>query len=44
MWISECCGDEPDYRFTINGEEVGFPTGVCSGCLEHADFEKDKEE
>ncbi len=38
MWVSECCGSEPDYKFSVYGEDVGMPSGICSECEEHCDL------
>jgi hypothetical protein len=44
MWLSECCGAEPDYRFEVSGDLVGTPVGICSYCMENTGFEVYDEE
>lgn len=39
MYISDCCGAEPDYRFSVTDME-----GICSKCKEHCVFINEEEE
>ena len=43
MWLSECCGDEPNYMFELGGDSHIGVSGICSSCGDHASF-KDYDE
>ena len=44
MWLSECCGDEPNYTFSMSGNpDIGF-IGLCSNCNDHAEFKEYEED
>ena len=46
MWLSDCCGAEPDEFFDMHFD-LGFsgkPLGMCGDCKEHCDFDYDEEE
>ena len=40
MWLSECCKDEPNYRFSLNGDAYTGIIGVCSNCNDHSGFKE----
>ena len=39
MLLSECCGADPDYTFSVFDD-----AGICSNCLDHCDFKEDEED
>tara|TARA_R110002020_G_scaffold19535_3_gene67412 strand:- start:1819 stop:1983 length:165 start_codon:yes stop_codon:yes gene_type:complete len=44
MWLSECCGEEPNHMFSMSGSpDIGF-IGLCSGCSDHAEFKEYEED
>ena len=46
MWLSDCCGAEPDEFFDIHFDLLFSrkPIGMCGDCKEHCDFDYDQEE
>ena len=43
-WLSDCCGAPHDDRYELDDFLSNEPIGICSECLEHVSFHKEKDD